>query len=172
MAAGCTRRNPVDAPARSQAELAVKKALPLKPHLGPVILCDMSSPMAVVLTTPNRIDFLGSLHTVDRILRTGLQLDATGGIVRQDGVDVRGLLCARRCAHLTCREQFLHVALVYQLPEAAGGGRVIAALLITDSRAEGPMVQFLEAVNRAVYKQCGTLRSCFARRALTNTAQV
>ena len=56
---------------------------------------------------------------------------------------------------------------MYQLPEAAGGGRVIVALLITDSRAEGPMVQFLEGVNRAVYKHAGALGCCFARCALT-----
>ena len=146
--------------------------MPQKPHLGPIILTDVSSPVSVVLTTPNRIDFLCGLHKVDRLLRSGLQMDATGGIVRQDGVDVRGSLYARRCTQLTRREQYLHVALVYQLPEAAGGGRVIVALLITDSRAEGPMVLFLEAVNRAVYKECGASCSCFAGRALTHVAQV
>ena len=91
MAAGCIRNDPTDAPVLAQAELATKKAMPAKPYLGPIILCDVSSPMAIVLTTPNRIDFLANLHKVDRLLRSGLQLDATGGIVREDGVDVRGL---------------------------------------------------------------------------------
>lgn len=108
------------------------------------------------MTTPNRIKLLCALQTVDRSLRTGLQIDTTGGIVRQGSTEARGLDFSMRCAAfalLTPLEQFLHVSLVYQLPEAAGGGRVILAVLVTDSRAEGAMVAFLECVNRAAYKE-------------------
>ena len=79
---------------RAQAEFAKKKAIPAtkdvnKDHLGPVIMCELGAKVAVVLTTPTRIRLLCALTRVDRCVATGLQLDATGGIVREGGEEVR-----------------------------------------------------------------------------------
>ena len=60
-----------------------------KDHLGPVIMLDLSSPVAVALTTPTRIRLMCSLQNVDRSLRVGFQMDATGGIVAENGEEAR-----------------------------------------------------------------------------------
>lgn len=115
-------------------------------------MCDIGAEVAVALTTATRMRLLCALQRVaNRRVSTGLQLDATGGIVREGGVEVRARARSLLSwAGLTVLSQYLHVSLVYQLPAAAGGGRVIVATLITSSRAEAPMTWFLQRVQHSV----------------------
>ena len=99
-----------------------------------MLSCAAAPFQIAVITTPFRLDLLASTETVPRAQQTGLFVDLTGGIVEEGGVKVWRACISARCPLLTQPAQYSHINIVKPLPEAAGGGRIVVATAVTETK--------------------------------------